>query len=105
MAQEKLARAGFATTAHVIGTLAIDVADKDKLCESILLEHSKALAAAQGGPGTPATAECAAKVKSEAPTPAAERDNSPVIAKMPGALLLTVMRLLVLEPPLPRRPL
>ena len=64
----------------MIEELPIEAADKAKLQESILLDH-KALAA---GPGTPAATEAAATVKSEAPTPAAERDGSPIIAKMAG---------------------
>jgi len=86
---EKLTAAGFATTAHVIGSLAIETADRDKLCETILLEHTKALTApSRVRPDTPtATSEAAAKVKSEAPTPAAERDSSPLIAKMSGECL------------------
>lgn len=81
---EKLAAAGFATTAHVIGALSADAADKDKLCETILLEHTKVLSAHSAGPSTPGATEAAAKAKSEAPTPAAERDSSPLIAKMSG---------------------
>ena len=79
---ERLTAAGFASTARVIEGLPIEAADKAKLQESILLDH-RALAA---GPGTPAATEAAAAatVKSEAPTPAAERDGSPIIAKMAG---------------------
>ena len=86
---EKLTAAGFATTVHVIGSLAIGTADRDKLCETILLEHTKALTAPSlVRPDTPtATSEAAAKVKSVAPMPAAERDSSPLIAKMSGGCL------------------
>ena len=77
---EKLSAAGFASTASVVETLPVDASDKAKLCEAILTD-AKAIAA---GPGTPAGMEASAKVKSEAPTPAAERDSSPIIAKMPG---------------------
>lgn len=80
---EKLTAAGFAATAVVIGALAVDGGDKEKLCVSILHEHAKALASVSStNPGTPASN--ADKVKSEAPTPAAERDDSPIIAKMTG---------------------
>lgn len=75
---EKLSAAGFPSTASVLQALPFDPAEKARLCEAILQDAKAA------GPGTPAGTESSAKVKSEAPTPAAERDGSPLIAKMPG---------------------
>ena len=82
--KEKLAGAGFAVTASVIGALEVPSEEKAKLCEAILLEHfnGRTSSCSPGG--------AAAKVKSEAPTPSAEqRDSSPLIAKMLGVSFLS----------------
>ena len=86
---EKLASAGFAKTAYLIGELVSDAAGRDDLCEAIIKEHGLGLClsatAAPRCPAAPATPVATdAKAKSEAPTPLAEGDTSVVIAKMAG---------------------
>jgi hypothetical protein len=80
---EQLVASGFASTASVIGALNVDESEKVKLCDTILMEHARALAK-EGPPGTPAGQAACDKVKSEAQTPAAERDSSPIIATISG---------------------